>query len=70
MLLSSMMYTISAYAQRPANGGLDQAVRNVEQRTGGQVLAAEKRRVDGQHKYRIKVLTPDGRVRIIHVDAR
>jgi len=50
--------------------GLGQAVRSTEQRTGGKVLSAEKRRVDGQTKYRIKILSPEGRVRIIHVDPR
>ena len=58
-------------AQRvPNNSGLDQAIRSAEQRTGGQVLSAEKRRINGQLKYRIKILTPSGHVRIILVDAR
>lgn len=48
--------------------GLDRAVRQVEERTGGQVLAAEQRRIDDAEKYRIKVLTPQGRVRVIYVD--
>ena len=61
----------TSLAQRASSGnGLDQAVRSVEQRTGGQVLSAERRRVDGKPKYRIKVLSPSGRVRIIYVDAR
>ena len=61
----------ASLAQRsPDENGLDQAVRSVEQRTGGQVLSADRRRVDGQPKYRIKVLSPSGRVRIIYIDAR
>ena len=61
----------TSLAQRASNGnGLDQAVRSVEKRTGGQVLSAERRRIDGKPKYRIKVLSPSGRVRIIYVDAR
>jgi len=66
-----LSFSGAAQAQRaPKASGLDQAIRTTEQRTGGQVLSAEKRRVDGQLKYRIKVLTPSGRVRIIYIDAR
>lgn len=61
----------TALAQRtPNNSGLNQAIHSVEQRTGGQVLSAEKRRINGQIKYRIKILTPSGLVRIILIDAR
>ena len=42
------------------------AVSRVRQQTGGRVLDAQDR---GSH-YRIKVLTPQGEVRIFRVDAR
>lgn len=42
------------------------AVSRVRQQTGGRVLDAQDR---GTH-YRIKVLTPQGEVRIFRVDAR
>lgn len=45
---------------------LDEAVTRVRRDTGGRVLSAEAR--DG--RYRIKVLLPDGAVRVINVDAR
>jgi len=61
---------VSLAQRAPDKNGLDQAVRSVEKRTGGQVLSAEKRRVDGQQKYRIKVLSPTGRVRIIYIAAQ
>ena len=45
---------------------MSEAVGRVRQQTGGRVLDAQDR---GNH-YRIKVLTPDGEVRIFRVDAR
>lgn len=71
-LLIGLLLMSTAQAQRPGAGqhnGLDRAVRQVEKRTGGQVLSAERRRIDGRIKYRIKVLTPRGRVRIIYRNA-
>lgn len=49
---------------------LGEAVRRVRQRTHGQVLAADTVTGQGGTLYRIKVLTPQGEVRIIYVDAR
>lgn len=45
---------------------LDDAVERVRRDTGGRVLSAEPR--DG--RYRVKVLLPNGAVRVIDVDAR
>lgn len=45
---------------------LDEAVTRVRRDTGGRVLSAEAR--DG--RYRIKVLLPNGAVRVVNVDAR
>ncbi|BAV34879.1 hypothetical protein SCL_2602 [Sulfuricaulis limicola] len=45
---------------------LDEAVARVRRDTGGRVLSAEAR--DG--RYRIKVLLPNGAVRVVNVDAR
>jgi len=50
--------------------GLSDAVREAERRTGGQVLSAEPRDEGGRPVYRVKVLTPDGRVRVLYLDAR
>ena len=60
----------AAHAQQgDRENGINQAIQSVEQQTGGRVLSAEKRRVNGQSKYRLKVITPSGRVRIIYIDA-
>jgi hypothetical protein len=49
---------------------LDQAVQRIRRETGGRILAADTIRNGGGITYRIKVLLPDGRVRVFHVDAR
>ncbi|MEP7186776.1 MAG: hypothetical protein ABI767_13155 [Rhodanobacter sp.] len=48
---------------------LDQAVLDVQRETGGKVLSAESRRVGRRQEYRIKVLTPDGHVKVMTVSA-
>lgn len=48
---------------------LDQAIQRIRRETGGRILAADTIRQDGTVAYRIKVLMPDGRVRVFHVDA-
>lgn len=45
---------------------LRDSVRRVERDTGGSVLRAE--RVHGRQVNRVKVLTPEGRVRVVHED--
>lgn len=41
----------------------------VQRRTGGRVLAVQAQRESGREVYRVKVLTPQGEVRIVLVDA-
>ncbi|MFC5437135.1 PepSY domain-containing protein [Rhodanobacter umsongensis] len=48
---------------------LDQAVFRVQQDTGGKVLSAEQRGVGHRQEYRIKVLTPDGHVKVMVVSS-
>jgi hypothetical protein len=49
-------------------GTLPDSVRRVERQTGGEVLRAEPMQRDGHEVYRLKVLTADGRVRVIQDD--
>lgn len=49
---------------------LRDSVRRVEQETGGRVLRVEPVRRGGQDTYRMKVLTPEGRVRVMQDDNR
>jgi hypothetical protein len=51
----------------PSNLSLDQAVQQVQQREGGKVLSAEPRHIGRRVEYRIKVLTPEGHVRVLAV---
>jgi hypothetical protein len=58
-------------AQAPAKGSratLPESVRRVERQTGGEVLRAEPMQRDGREVYRLKVLTADGRVRVVQDD--
>ena len=48
---------------------LDQAVLQVQRDTGGKVLSAEPRRFGRRLEYRIKVLTPEGHVRVVAVSS-
>ncbi len=50
------------------NRGLDRAVGQVQRDTGGRVLSADVDERGGDRSYRVKVLTPNGRVRVITVD--
>lgn len=50
--------------------GLAAAAAEARRRSGGQVLSAERYPANGETRYRIKVLTPDGRVRILNLEAR
>ena len=48
---------------------LNEATELVQRRMGGRVLAAQAVRAQGRDMYRVKVLTPQGEVRIVLVDA-
>lgn len=49
---------------------LRESVRKVERETGGEVLRAERVPQAGRSVNRIKVITPEGRVRVYRDDAR
>ena len=49
---------------------LREAVDQVQRDTGGKILAAQTVGHGSNRTYRIKVLTPDGRVRVVQVQAR
>ena len=55
---------------RAGKGSLPDSVRRVERQTGGEVLRAEPMQRDGREVYRMKVLTSDGRVRVVQEDPR
>ena len=55
-------------AAKGSRGSLPESVRRVERQTGGEVLRAEPMQRDGREVYRLKVLTSDGRVRVMQED--
>lgn len=61
---------LSLWAAWPAAAAtMKEAIEQVERDTGGKVLAADTIRTRGTVVYRIKVLMPDGRVRIFQIPA-
>lgn len=58
----------SRYAPRGLS--MSEAVTEAQRRSGGRVLSAEPGNEDGQSYYRVKVLSPEGRVQILYIDAR
>lgn len=71
LLASSLLGAVpmvSAQSARPVLT-LDQAVLKVQQETGGTVLSAEQRSVGHRLEYRIKVLTPEGHVRVMAISS-
>ena len=49
----------------PRDGDLPASVRRIQRETGGQVLKAQPIQRDGREVYRVKVLTPQGRIRVV-----
>ena len=49
---------------------LDEAAARVRRDTGGRILSAQAREDRGRTSYRIKVLLPDGAVRVVDMDAQ
>ena len=50
------------------NGSLPASVHRIQRETGGQVLRAQPYERDGRRIYRVKVLTPQGRIRVYEDD--
>lgn len=50
------------------SGRLPESVSRIERETGGRVLSAEKSQRGGREMNRIKVYTPEGRVRVMWDD--
>jgi hypothetical protein len=48
----------------------DEAAARVRQQTGGRVLNVQSRSQDGTTVYMVKVLLPDGRVRVVTISSR
>jgi len=53
----------------PAAVGLNEAVQQAQQQSGGRVLSADTVNQGGRAVHRVKVLTPSGQVRVYTIDA-
>jgi hypothetical protein len=65
--LLALALATPALAQRAVN--LQDAVERVQRQTAGRILSAETVRSGRQKLYRVKVLTPEGRVQVVTVPA-
>lgn len=70
ILFALMLFLSVGLAAPTAEAAMsrDQAVRMVQQQTDGRILSVDTVRRGNRVIYRIKVLTPEGRVRVITVD--
>lgn len=55
---------------REGAANLQEAIAQVQRETGGRVLSADTVATGTREVYRIKVLTPDGRVRVVTKPSR
>lgn len=70
LLAAAVCATAAPVHAARTDDGRDRAVRQVERRTGGQVISVETRTgAGGQRVYRMRVLLGEGRVRVIEVPA-
>ena len=67
---SSRSNWLLAESGKHASLSLNDATELVQKRTGGRVLAAQEVREQERAMYRIKIITPQGEVRIVFVDAQ
>lgn len=69
LLFAATLAGLAGAPARAATPSLKEAIARVERETGGKVLSAETRHAGKQTIYRIKVLTRDGKVKIVEVVA-
>lgn len=66
-VVSTLLVSGAALADRRTS--LEQAVSEARDRHPGRVLSAETQRRNGRESHNIRILTDDGRVRRLHMDA-
>ena len=68
-LLLSLLVALPAAAGPDRRKSLDEAVSDARDRYNGRVLSAETHRRNGRESHRIRILTNDGRVKRLTIDA-
>lgn len=69
VLLAALLSTLPAAADPDRRKSLEQAVSEARDRYDGRVLSAETQRDGGRESHRIRILTRDGRVKRLRIDA-
>ena len=69
VLLTVLMLGISAQVEADRRTSLEEAVSEARGRHPGRVLSAETDRRGGRESHRIRILTRDGRVKRLDMDA-
>ncbi|MES9990359.1 MAG: PepSY domain-containing protein [Candidatus Thiodiazotropha sp.] len=67
LLIGVLLLMSGLYAN--ADMSLDQAVEQAKQRLGGRVISAETRERDGKRVHNIRILTKEGKVRRLRINA-
>lgn len=68
LLLTALALCAGGVARAADPGELPESVSRIERETGARVLSAQKSQRGGREMNRIKVLTPQGRVRVMWDD--
>lgn len=68
-LLLSLLLALPAAAGPDRRKSLDEAVSEARDRYNGRVLSAETQRNNGRESHRIRILTNEGRVKRLNIDA-
>lgn len=69
LLLAVLTLGVSSQALGDRRTSLEQAVSEARDRHPGRVLSAETQRRNGRESHNIRILTNDGRVKRLHMDA-
>jgi uncharacterized membrane protein YkoI len=69
LLLAALVGGAAAVAQADRRTSLEDAVSEARDRYPGRVISAETRRKDGRESHKIRILTDEGRVKRLDIDA-
>ena len=68
--LSSMFVSTSSFANEKKLSSIDKAVHEIRMQTKGKIISADDVTVDEVTKHRIKVLMPNGHVKVFYKPAQ
>jgi hypothetical protein len=70
MAAACLVLLASAAAAQSGSGDMKKAIEKVRRDTGGQVLSANERTLEGRRVIRVKVLDKNGVVRYVDVEKK